>query len=283
MEINELFNKKPLEENNNNATGDRQIVISKALEFLPLTYGIEKNLIPHSFKLSYADISDTAEQLRQGAIELGIISTVEYARRKETWNLIPGLCVSTKGSLKTLQLFFKKGLKSINKIAVDQNAGSNKTLLQILLREKYLLNPEYVEMAPDLDLMLEKADAAFLVGEPAIKNFKSNRNRLDLGEEWYDLTGLPYTLAFWAGRQFTINEDDVNSIKKSFEIGSRNLEKISKDYAKSHPENWAFYHDILSHDLSYQFSEDAKDGLMEFYNFAFYFGYIDQIPDLHFY
>ena len=283
MEINELFDKKPLEENNDNTSGDRQIVISKALEFLPLTYGIEKNLIPYNFKLSYAHISYAAEQLRQGAIELGIIPAVEYARRKETWNLIPGLCVSARGSLKNVQLFFKKGLKSINKIAVDQNAGSNKTLLQILLREKYFLNPEYMEMAPNLDLMLKKADAAFLVGEPAIENFKLTRNRLDLGEEWYDLTGLPCPLAFWAGRQFTINEDDVNSIKKSFEIGSRNIEKISKDYAKSHPENWAFYHDILTHDLSYQFSEDVKDGLMEFYNFAFYFGYIDQIPDLHFY
>ena len=283
MDVNELFNSNPKENTEGGDEGDRQILLPVDLEYMPLTYGIVQNLIPHKFNVSHANITDTAEQLRQGSIELGIIPSIEYARRKETWNLIPGLCVSAKGSLKTSQLFFKKGLKKINKIAVDHNAGSNSILLQILMREKYQLDPEYLLMSPNLDDMLEKADAAFLVGDSALENLKSNRNRLDLGEEWYDFTGLPFPVALWSGRQFTIDKDDVNVIKKSFELGIRNTEKISKEYAKSHPENWAYYHDIILRDLSYQMSEDVNDGLMEFYNFAFYLGYIDQIPDLHFY
>ncbi len=283
MKINELFNQHPDNENSRNEPDPKQIVVTGDLEYLPLTYGIVQDMIPHNFKLSNSNISDTADQLRQGITELAIISAIDYARRKEIWNLIPGICVSTRGSLKFLQLFFNKGLKSINKIAVDKSAGVHKLLLEILLREKYMLNPGYIEMEPNLDKMLDQADAAFVTGDAAIKNIKSNRNRLDLGEEWYDLTGLPYPLGFWAGRQFTITADEVGIIKKSFEIGSRNFEKIGREYADSHPENWAFYHDILTHDLSYHLSEDVHDGLMELYNFAFYFGYIEHIPDLHYY
>ncbi len=283
MEINELFSKESPQENSNNNNTDRQIVIADDLELMPLIYGIVNNLIPNNFKTSFVNISDTAEQIRQGIAELGIIPAVEYARRKETWNLIPGICVSAKGSLKGLQLFFKKGLKRIDKIAVDRNAGIHKILLQILLREKYMLNPEFIDLEPDLTIMLDKADAAFLVGDSAISHFQSNQSRLDLGEEWYDMTGLPYPLFLWAGRQHTIGKNDVEVVKKSFEIGVRNIEKICKDYANSRPENWNFYHDILTNDLSYQLSEDVIDGLMEFYNFAFYFGYIEHIPELHYY
>jgi chorismate dehydratase len=250
-----------------------------SLEFQPFIYGLQNNLVPHNFKISISSFVGSAEKLRDGVVDLGFIPAIEYARRKEIWNLVPGLCLSARQSLKSLQLFFRKGLKGINSIAVDVHAQSETILLKILMREKYLMNPEYIPMEPDLDQMLARADAALLTGQAAMKNCKTNRNRLDLGEEWYDLTNLPYVIGFWAGRQFTIKPDDVEAIKKSYALGSRNIEKICKNYSQ----DWAFYHDFLSRDLSYSFSEDVNDGLMEYYNFAFFFGFIEHIPDLHFY
>lgn len=283
MDINDLFGSGPVEPEKQPEKSQCNVFVSDSLEYLPLIYGLKLPELNSNFKLSYMPISVCAERLREGAADLALIPALDYGRRKEVWNLIPGIGVSTRGSLKNVQLFFKKGLKEINSVAVDPVAESEKALLQILMREKYMMNPKYISMDPDLDKMLGKADAALLSGSAALKYYLSNRNRLDLGEEWFDLTSLPYVSGFWAGRPFTVSKQQVAVIKKSFTLGQRNLEKISQAYAQDQPENWVFYHDFLSKDLSYQLSEDVIDGLMEFYNYAFFYGLIEHIPDLHYF
>ena len=151
------------------------------------------------------------------------------------------------------------------------------------MKEKFMLNPEYIEINADLDHMLSKTDAAFISGNKAPVYAGINHNYLDLGEEWEDLTSLPFVYALWAGREFTINREELVIIKKSYELGKRNLMQIAKEYAEKKNNHWATYHDFLTRHRDYIFSENEMDGLMEFYNYAFYFGYIQYIPDLYYY
>ena len=131
--------------------------------------------------------------------------------------------------------------------------------------------------------MLLKADAAFITGSKAFDYFKNNRNYIDIGDEWEDLTGLPFVYSFWAGREFTIKKEEVNVIKKAHQLGKKNLIQICKEYADRNPEDWTFYHDFLSKNRNFYFSDNEKNGLIEFYKYAFFFGYIEYIPDLFYY
>jgi chorismate dehydratase len=261
----------------------KRISMIDRLEFQPLLYGIKNKLIKHPFELMITDPAGSGRCLRDGEVELGLIPSVEYARTKETWNIIPGISLACSGSVINVQLFFKKGLKDLKKIAVDHQAASSAVLLKILMREKYMMSPDYEEMPGVLEQMLNRADAALITGDEALKYYHQHRSRLDLNEEWVDLTGLPFTYSFWAGREFTVTGDDTRIIRKSFELGVRNTERISKDYAGSQGTDWVFYHDFLTKNISYNFDEREKEGLLEFYNYAFFFGYTEFIPDLHFY
>jgi len=281
MNTQKLF--KPQKKNIKITDQEKFIGLTDSLVYLPLIYGIYHNLIKHDFSIILGNIIDNANKLREGEIELGLVSSLDYALKKETWLIVPDLCVSSTQKIKHAQLFFKKGLQNIRKIALDKNAASESILLKILMREKFLITPDYIEMEPDLDIMLRNTDAALIVGDQALNYTVTNQNRLDLNEEWIDLTGLPFVYAFWAGREFTITLNDIKFLDTSFRLGINNLEKISKDYAKTHMENWVFYHDYLTQNLSYSFSDQEKDGLNEFYNYAFFYGFTEFIPDLHFY
>lgn len=282
MDTQDLF-KPSKQEKVINSHEDRLIGLTDALVYLPLIYGIIHNLVRHDFRVSFGSIIENAIKLREGEIELGIISSLDYALKKETWRIVPNLCISSIQKIKHVQLFFKKGLKDIRKVAVDKNAASEAILLKILMREKFLMSPDYIEMEPDLEKMLLNAEAALIVGESSLNYYRIHRNRLDLNEEWLDMTGLPFVYAFWAGREILITSDDLNVIQSSFDLGIKNLEKLSKDYAQKHQEDWAFYHDFFTQNLSYSFSDQEKDGLNEFYNYAFFYGFTEFIPDLHFY
>jgi len=265
------------------STPGRLIGLTESLEYLPLIYGIQHKLVEHDFGITFGSIVENAIKLREGEIELGIISSLDYALKKETWHIVPNLCISSIDKIKHVQLFFKKDLKDIRKVAIDKNAASEVTLLKILMREKFLMSPDFIEMEPDLDKMLLSAEAALIVGDSALNYYRTHRNRLDLNEEWLDLTGLPFVYSFWAGREITITSNDINAVQSSFDLGIKNLEKISKDYAENHQENWVFYHDFISQNISYSFSDQEEAGLNEFYNYAFFYGFTEFIPDLHFY
>ncbi len=283
MEIDELFGGKTKESRDGNKTdGKRFVSFVDDLVFGVWTYGFKHNFVTHNLAIEYTDLAGSARLLRDGITDLGILSAIELARIKEGLQLIPGMAVSTHGTAALAQLFFKRGLKDISRVAVRNTANTSLILLKILMREKYASNPEYIFIDADLEQMLNQADAALIVGREAVNLRLRHQNHLDLGEEWYDLTGLPFVFSFYAGRKFILGKNEIEPIRMSFNLGKKNLEKICKEYAEIDNVIWSAYHDFISKDIKYQFSELDHDGLIEFFNYAFFFGYIDQIPDINF-
>ncbi len=282
MDIEGLFG--PAKQDTNTITTQvRNISLVSYLNSKPLVYGMENNLVEHNFNILKDVPSVCSRRLIEGEVELGIIPSIEYVHGKGSWKIVPDVCISSGVRVKSVMLFFKADLKEIKTIALDTSSRTSVALLKILLNEKYQISPEFIVMQPDLPAMLEKADAALIIGDKALHYQDEYPLSLDLGEEWFDMTGLPFVYAFWAGQDFALNSDDIDVIIKSKEIGLQNIDEISKEFAKSNPKDWRFYRDYLTNNILYGFGEKEKEGLNEFYHYAFYLGLIEHIPELHFY
>jgi len=282
MNAEDLFNNN----STNRMTGspEKKIIgITDTLPFGPLIFGLKTQPLPDNIQINADNLGENAKKLREGEIELGLISSLEYALKKETWHIIPGLCLTSMNKIKHVQLFFKKGLKEIQTIAVDQNVSGEDILLKIIMREKFVQSPEFIYMPANLDKMFAKADAALITGDEALLHYNAYPGRLDLNEEWLDLTGLPFVYAFWVGRKLTITSNEVKLVQNSYNIGKNNMQSIAKEYASAKQEDWTFFYDYINSDLVFTFSEREEDGLLEFYNYAFFYGYTEFIPDLHFF
>lgn len=267
----------------NNKEYEKIFSVINQFNNLPFIYAFEKQLIKNNYKfLKYSPLN-CGKALLNGEVDLGVIPATTFAKTKETWRIIPHISISSKGTCNSVKLFFKSGLKDLHRIAMDDRADSEAVLLKILMPEKFNITPEYVTMKPKLEKMLQEADAALLIGEEALYEQEVNKSSLDLGEEWFDLTGLPMVFAFWAGRQMTFELDDVKNIINAFNLGYNNLEYIAKEFAKKSEYGWALFHDYLVENVNYKFTEDEHAGLTEFYNYAFYYGLIEYIPDILFF
>jgi predicted solute-binding protein len=261
----------------------KRVSVDNSLASRPLIYGLTGTQFEHRFNLHLSAQDICAEQLRQGASDLALISAADYARKKETWFIVPDLCIAAHAASKKIQLFFNSGLRDIRRIAVPNLNSTETILLKIILQEGHELNPEYIEDTGELEHQLSKADAALQVNDDALDNYNKNRNRLDLNEEWVDLTSRPFVYSIWAGREFLIQKEDLIAVKMSHELGMRNTEIICKNHAEDRPEDWGFYHDFLTKDLNYIFTDAEKEGLAEFFSYAFFFGLLEYIPDFHFF
>ncbi len=261
----------------------KSVVIPDTLRTLPLVWGLSGHAVEHNFKILHDTPAGCAKQLLAAWAALGLVSAVDYATARGEWKIIPEICISGSGATRDFILFFNRDLKKLRTIAIDGTERFAQVLLKILLWERYEAEPDFITLpAGNLSQMLEKADAALISGEKALEYQVYNEAHLDLGEEWYDMTGLPLVTNFWAGFEQEITETDIQILRQSLAKGMENTEEISKEYAADKELSWRLYRDYFLKSRSYHLGLQQKEGLTEFYRYAFYHGLIEHIPDLHF-
>ena len=118
-----------------------------------------------------------------------MIPSIEYLRGHKPYLLVPGLAIASDGPVKSVALFEDR-LQSIRTIAADTSSRTSNALLRILCVERFGIDPELVPMAPDSVAMLQRCDAALIIGDPALYlEGDAETRKIDLGEEWTAMTG----------------------------------------------------------------------------------------------
>jgi len=281
MDKNQYFNKPA---KNITEREPRTVCWDGYLWSKPLVYGLQKNpALASGIILQQGTPTACAQRLLDGEVEIGIVPSLAYAQAKGSWKIVPDLCIASHGSVKSVCLFFKKDMKQIHTVALDNRARSSAALLKILMQEKHEIKPEYLLMPPDMERMFDKADAALIIGDEALRYGMAYPYYLDLGEEWNDMTGLPFVFSICAGNELILNNRDVQIMQLSYKLGAENMDEISFAFSQNQTYSKEFYSDFLKNNICYSFAEEEKQGLSEFFRYAFYFGLIEHIPDLHFY
>lgn len=82
--------------------------------------------------------------------------------------------------------------------------------------------------APDLEAMLRGADAALIIGDPALRIEPEcpPYHVYDLGAEWVEMTGLPMVFAVWAGRRGVVTPPVAEAFRESCRYGRERIEEI---------------------------------------------------------
>jgi len=134
-------------------------------------------------------------------------------------------------------------------------------------------------MGPSLPAMLKAADAALLIGDPALY-FEGDVPRLDLGEEWARVTGLPFVYAFWAGPRGAVSPAEVRRLQEALRQGVASVGTIAQGY--NGPRRAAQNESYLRTNIVYGLGDAEALGLREFYRRAHVLGLIPRVPELRF-
>jgi len=102
---------------------------------------------------------------------------------------------------------------------------------------------------------------------------------LDLVEEWFDLTGLPYVHGCWVVREGHWAESDSDLLREAKTRGTKDLSAVASSAAKHplSPETVAAYLSSFSYDLG----EEQEASLSEFFRYSFFHGVLGDIPDIN--
>lgn len=247
------------------------------LNAAPLVHGLETD---PRFDVLRGVPSLVAERLHSGEADLGMIPSIEYARGD--YAIVPEVAITSRGAVRSVELFLRKRLLDVRRVAVDSGSRTSVALLKLLLRERLGREPEYLAQPPDVARMLEGCDAALVIGDAALY-YEGAAERMDLGEEWRALTGLPFVWAFWAGRKGALEAADVARLQRAQAEGLAALPEIARSWSDGDPARATLSEGYLRHNIAYALGPEERAGLREFHVRAHAAGLIPRVPELRLY
>jgi chorismate dehydratase len=192
----------------------------------PLVWGMLHGDQRGAFDLKFRIPSECAREVATGAVDIGIIPSIELNRHD--YGRVRGLGIASRGAVRSILLVSSKPFGEIRTLAGDISSRTSIALARVILDRRYGTSPRMLPHEPDLARMLAAADAALIIGDPAL-HLDPNREDyyvLDLGASWTEMTGLPMVFAIWAGRKRAITPQVEAVFQASYEFGRAHLEDI---------------------------------------------------------
>ena len=258
-----------------------KLSVVQYLNTVPLIWGMLHGEQQGKFDLQLTTPANCADALRQRKVDVGIIPSIEY-QRLDRAQILTGMSIAAKNEVKSVLLLCKVPIAKVQTVATDNSSRTSAALLRVLMRKFYSKWITVIPLAPRPEIMLERADAALLIGDAALTYSGNVAEVYDLAVEWKRFTGLPFVFALWVGH------DDLNLTKRqpefaaSLEFGLAHLDDIAAEYAPKlgiAPEAVKVY---LSQNINYSLDEENRQGLRLFYKLAHEAGIIPAQKDLYF-
>ena len=211
--------------------------------------------------------SRLADDLKTGNLDVALIPIIEYFR-SPGYRIVPNISISSRGPVRSIQLFTHVPIASIRNVAFDTSSRTSRALVQIWLAEKYQLHPEFTSCPPSIDPQSVDADAVLLIGDAAMGLSCTANSALDLGAEWQEFVGLPFVYACWVARE-DVNLRNVPKILQcAKKLGINQIPKIAHTEAQKIglPEDAC--KDYLTNHIFYDLGAAEIAGMMKFYELA---------------
>jgi chorismate dehydratase len=199
------------------------------LNTVPLVWGMLHGPQKERVELSFSIPSECARDVENGVAEVGLVPVAEIARQE--LEVVPGVGITCLGAVRSILLISRVPWKRVQTLAADSSSRTSVELARVILRERYGVQPHIVRQDPVLEDMLAQADAALVIGDPAlhIDPASSRYLWLDLGEEWFSLTKLPFVFAAWAGKPGIAVSQLVGITVESHLYGQSRLSEIIEE------------------------------------------------------
>ena len=270
-----------------------RISIVEFLNTAPLVWGFTDGPLTGKYDLSFTLPSQCAEALRAGTADIAIIPAIEY-QRIPGLVVLPDLAIASQNRVRSLLVIAKKPIEEVRSIALDRSSRSTQALTRILAAEHWKIDPEFFETEPDLRVMLEKADAAMLIGDPALrisiaiekKSTVSPQGRTvcqaatlgiqgaeifhiyDVVGEWRKFSSLPAVMAVWAARPEVATPEVLADFSASRDFGLSQIAAICAEAARELELPQQALESYLRHNIDFSLGEENRRGLERYFHEA---------------
>ena len=273
-----------------NAERDTRLRVA-AIGFLnpaPLMWDFEhpplNEALARRYRIDRMTPSECAARLADGRADIGLIPIASLAATPGL-QILPGCTVASKGKVRSLILVHRANqpLSKLRSVAADTASRTTLAYARMMFHKWGNAEVPFVPMVANLDAMLERADAAILIGDPALLALEERNNQFertgeelvyrDLAEEWRALTGLPFVSAVWAAApSVALDERVAEDFIRSRDHGLANIDALVDEWSARFAIPEETIRMYLTTNIHYVLDEECVEGMRGFFRLAAEYG-----------
>lgn len=223
-----------------------------------------------------------AQLLSQGEVEGALVPVIEY-QRITGGALVPDVCVGSQKEVLSVVLVSKDtDLENIRRVALDESSRTSATLVKVIFREFLEREPAWTVRTPNLEEMLEKNDAALIIGDPGMTFPRHGLKVWDMANVWRAYTGLGFVFAMWMIADRGIERASNVDFANARDEGVAHVEEIVAEYKQKIPMPVEELRRYLTENIVFHVDDSMKRGLQLYFELAAKHELIPSVKPLRF-
>ncbi|MEO6911838.1 MAG: menaquinone biosynthesis protein [Edaphobacter sp.] len=258
------------------------------------------------YTLHYTEPALCADELLAARADLGLIPVASLT---PDLAIVPGCTIASLDRVRSIQLIVKQksgkqkgekenhALEAVRTVAADTASRSSLAYAEILFRKFLGTQPAFVQQSADPIAMLQQADAALLIGDPALLALESREQIeravgpcqwIDLAHEWHTRTGLPWVAAVWAVRPEALSLGHItptqltDDLTLSRDHGLAHIDDLVQQWTPRIPVPAETIRHYLTRNIHYTLDPDCLRAIELFRQYAAEIDALPPLPTLRF-
>ena len=207
--------------------------------------------------------SECARKLINNEVDIGLIPVAVLPLLKEKY-IISDYCIGALGKVSSVMLYSRVPLQKIKTIVLDFQSRTSVMLVKVLAKHLWKISPEFINASSDSDLIADNVKAGVVIGDRTFQLNGHHDFELDLAEEWYKLTRMPFVFACWVANK-KLDSAFIEKFNKALKYGVGSRKDMLAFWKKEF--DYAHLDDYLMNKIRFEFGEQQKIALDKFLNF----------------
>lgn len=203
--------------------------------------------------------SALARDLHAGRLDAALVPVFEVFAHPG-YLLVDGCGIVARGAVHSVFLAHTGDLERLEEVALDPASLSSAHLIRVLLAERFGLGPRYRPREAEEEPTAGRG--VLLIGDQAfhaLHRWGTAYSIYDLGQAWWDWTGLPFVFACWAIRREVVEPSALAAMLRQWmREGFEKIPAIVQDQPESFREEAEHY---LRCHIFYEMGEEERAGL----------------------
>ena len=223
-----------------------------------------------------------AQLLAQAEVEGALVPVIQY-QRIAGGALVRDVCVGSQKEVLSVVLVSKDTeLEKVRTVALDESSRTSATLVKIIFREFLDHEPAWTVRTPNLAEMLERNDAALIIGDPGMTFPREGLKVWDMASLWRKYTGLGFVFAMWMVRDEALERARDVDFAGARDEGIAHVDDIVAEYESKIPMPVSELRKYLTENIVFRVDDSMQRGLQLYYELAFKHQLIDSVKPLRF-
>lgn len=232
----------------------------------PFIYGLTITGFDKKVILSTDHPSDCAAKLISGAVDIGLIPVAAMPMLNE-YHIITDYCLGAYGKVRTVLLLSNCPFSEILNINLDYRSQSSVNLAKILAKNYWKREFRWISTSEGSDFAnIPEKDGLVLIGDQCFEYENRFRFKIDLAEEWYKFTGLPFTFACWTANR-KLDKVFINEFNAALGAGISNIQAVVDKYGQTGIIRGDKLRKYLTKNISFDLNDEKREAIRLFLDY----------------